>query len=543
MTNSLDDIAEAAESYLVIGSNTTAQHPVLGVRLRRAAQQRGAVIIVADPRSIPLTELATLHIRHRPGTDVALLNGIAHVLVRSGWVDQEFITGRTEGFAEYKTTLEKYPPDVAAEICGLSVEDIETAARLLWEHRPGAVLYAMGITQHISGVNNVLAIANLQMLLGNLGKPGSGVNPLRGQNNVQGACDMGGLPNVYPGYQSAAVEVHRDKFAAAWGYAPGLKPGLTLTEIFDAAGQGTIRAIYMVGENPAMTDPDVGHLVETLSKCEFLVCQDLFLNETSQLAHVILPAASFAERDGTFTNTERRVQRVRAAVAPPGEARPDWRILADLAPRLLRASGESRDGPYAGWDYASPSEVMTEIAALTPSYAGISYPRLEPNGLQWPCPSPDHPGTPILHTERFTRGQGRFVPVDYVPPSELADEEYPMILTTGRVLEHWHGRTMTSRTPLEQLNRSNRVTIHPEDAIRMGIDDGDRVRVISRRGEVHVHAEVSESVQPGLVFMTFHFAETNANILTHRTLEPTAKTPAFKVSAVRVERLDTARES
>ncbi len=541
MTNSLDDLAEHAQSYLVIGSNPTEQHPVLGARLRRAAQQRGAAIIVADPRAIPLTEVATLHIRHRPGTDVALLNGIAHVLLRSGWIDQDFVSARTEGFEELKATLDNYPPEVAAAFCQVNPEDIEAAARLLWERRPGAVLYAMGITQHISGVNNVLAIANLQMLLGNLGKPGSGVNPLRGQNNVQGACDMGGLPNVYPGYQSVAVEAHHDKFASAWGTAPGLTPGLSLTEIFDAAGEGTIRGLYMMGENPAMTDPDVGHLVEALSRCEFLVCQDIFLNETSRMAHVVLPAASFAEKDGTFTNTERRVQRVRAAVAPPGAARPDWQIIASLAPRLLRALGEDRSGPFARWGYSSPSEIMAEIAALTPIYAGVTYPRLEPNGLQWPCPSSDHPGTPILHVGTFTRGRGRFVRVDYTPPSELPDREFPLILTTGRVLEHWHGRTMTSRTPLEHLVHSDAVLIHPEDASRLAIRDGDRVRVTSRRGEVLARARVSESVQPGLVFMTFHFAHANANVLTHRTLEPTAKTPAFKVSAVRVEPLDRGR--
>jgi formate dehydrogenase alpha subunit len=539
MTNSIQDIAQESQCIFIIGSNTTEQHPVIGTKIRRAKRHRGAKLIVADPRRIDIAEYADLFLQHRPGTDIALLNGLMHVIIREGWHDETFIQDRTEGFEEFKAIVEKYTPDVTGEITGVPPEDIERAARMLAENRPGALLYAMGITQHIVGVSNVMSCANLQMLLGNMGVPGGGVNPLRGQNNVQGACDMGGLPNVYPGYQRVTDSAVRDKFEKAWGVPLSEQIGLTVTEMLKAAEEGQVRCLYVIGENPMVSDPDLNHVRYSLQNTEFIVVQDLFFTETCQFADVILPAASFAEKEGTFTNTERRIQRVRKAIPSPGEAQPDSWIITELAKRILQANAVTpNDGaPRAGWRYSKISEVMDEINELTPIYAGVTYQRLEAGAqLQWPVLDEDHPGTPILHASKFSRGLGRFAAVDHVPPSESPDDDYPLMLTTGRVIYHWHGGEMTHRARnLEAMYPDALVEINPKDALKANIDDGTLMKVASRRGEIVAKAQVTDRVEPGLIFTTFHFAESAANFLTNPALDPQAKIPEYKVCAVRIE--------
>jgi formate dehydrogenase alpha subunit len=539
MTNSIRDIAEDSRCVFIIGSNTTEQHPVIGTRIREARRQRGAKLIVADPRRIDITDYADLHLRHRPGTDIALINGLMHVIIREGWQDDEFIAGRTEGYEELRAVVAKYTPEAVSEITGVSVEDIEEAARMMAENRPGSLLYAMGITQHTVGVANVMSCANLQMLLGNMGVPGGGVNPLRGQNNVQGACDLGGLPNVYPGYQAVTDPAIREKFEKAWGVTLSDQVGLTVTEMLAAAEEGQVRCLYVIGENPMVTDPDLNHVRQALQQTEFLVVQDLFLTETVRFADVVLPAASFAEREGTFTNTERRVQRVRQAIEPPGEAREDAWIISEVAQRMIArgAASPSENAPHAGWAYDSAADVMDEVNVLSPIYAGITYHRLEEGAqLQWPVPSEDHPGTPILHVGKFSRGLGRFAALEHAPPDELPDEEYPLMLTTGRVIYHWHGGEMTRRSRnLIAMYPEALVEIHPRDADRAGIKDGELMKVASRRGEIVAKAEVTDRVEPGLIFSTFHFPESSANFLTNPVLDPQAKIPEFKVCAVRVE--------
>ncbi|MBC7237313.1 MAG: formate dehydrogenase subunit alpha [Chloroflexi bacterium] len=539
MTNSIDDIAERAAAYFIIGSNTTENHPVIGARIRRAVKKRGAKLIVADPRRIPLTEMATLHLRQRPGTDIALLNGIMYVLIAENLYDAEYVARRTEGFEQLKEVVALYPPDRVQEITGVLAEQIVEAAHILAENRPGALLYAMGITQHTTGHQNVLACADLQMLLGNVGVPGGGVNPLRGQNNVQGACDMGCLVDVYPGYQSVGDLQNQHKFANAWGKTSGTQPGLTLTEMLNAADRGAVRGLFVLGEDPAMTDPDLNHARQALDKVEFLVVQEILPTETTAYADAILPGAAFAEKEGTFTNTERRVQRVRQAVDPPGKARPDWQILAELGRRMQQRLGlDPEAAPYAAWRYTSPEDIMDEIATLTPIYAGIRYERLETEGgLQWPVPTLEHPGTPILHETRFSRGLGRFVGVEWVPPAEEPDDEYPFVLTTGRVLYHFHGGAMSRRSEgLNALYPEAQVELNAADARALGIHSGDRVRITSRRGQITARAQVVERLDPGVIFIPFHFHEAAANLLTNAALDPVAKIPELKVCAVRLEK-------
>jgi formate dehydrogenase alpha subunit len=537
MTNSMDDVVEHAQSIFIIGSNTTEQHPVLGMRLRRAAKERGLPIVVADPRDVPIVEAAVLHLRLRPGTDVALLNALAHVLIASGWVDAAFVAARTEGFQAFADSVEDATPERAAAVTGVGAADIRRAARILWQHRPGALLFAMGITQHTCGTDNAFACTNLQLLLGNLGVAGGGVNPLRGQNNVQGACDMGALPDVLPGYQPVAEPAVRTRFAEAWGASVPDRAGLTVTEMLDGALDGRIRALWILGENAAMTDPDLAHVRRCLKACQFLVVQEIFPSETARFAHVVLPAAASAERAGTFTSTERRVQRFEPAVPPPGEARPDWWIIAEIGKRIGRLLGSPRrSAPWAGWTYGDPAAIMDEVAAMTPSYGGITHSRLGRDGLQWPCPGPAHPGTPILHVDQFPRGRARFTPVAYRPAAEVPDAAFPLVLTTGRVLEHYHSGTMTRRVPaLDWLVPEASVEVHPRDAARFGVADGDRVHLRSRRGAVTARARVTPGISEGAVFMAFHFAEAAANELTHAALDPVAKIPEYKVCAVALE--------
>ncbi len=542
MTNTIADIAEESQCIFIIGSNTTENHPVIGTKIRRAKRHRGAKLIVADPRRIDITQYADLHLQHRPGTDLALLNGLMHIILREGWEDEAFIRERTEGFDELKRIVSKYTPEATSEITGVPVEDLELAAQMLGENRPGALLYAMGITQHTTGVANVMACANLQMLLGNVGVPGGGVNPLRGQNNVQGACDMGGLPDVFPGYQKVTDANARAKFEAAWGVKLPDYAGLTVTEMLNAAQAGEVKCLYIIGENPMTSEPDLNHTRHSLNSTEFIVVQDLFMSETAQFADVIFPAAASAEKEGAFTNTERRVQRVRKAVEPPGEAKPDDWIIIQIARRMLAlgATTPDPDAPWASWDYENVADIWKEINALTPIYAGVTWERLEAGEqLHWPVPSPDHPGTPILHTTKFSRGLGRFIANDHVPPAERPDDEFPLVLTTGRVLYHWHGGEMTHRARgLEAMYPQALVEINPKDARKAGIQDGDLIKVASRRGEIISRAQVTDRVEPGLIFTTFHFAEAAANFLTNPALDPYAKIPEFKVAAVRVEKVE-----
>ncbi len=525
MTNSMDDL-EKAGCILVIGSNTTEGHPIVGLRIKKAVMQNGCRLIVAEPRHIRLCYYADQWVQQRPGTDVALLNGMMNVIISEGLADEEFIRERTEGFEEFKKVVEEYTPERAAEICGVEPDDIRRAARTFAAAESAAIVYAMGITQHTTGVDNVLTLANLAMLTGNLGKEGAGVNPLRGQNNVQGACDVGALPNVFTGYQPVSDAKVRDRFEAAWkvDYLSG-NAGLTLMEMMDGAHKGNIDVLYIMGENPVISDPDTGHLIAALEKVDFLAVQDIFLTETARYADVVLPAASFAEKEGTFTNTDRRVQRVRKAVEPPGEARDDSWIIAQIASRL----------GYDMGDVSAP-RVMEEIASLTPSYAGITYPRLDGLGeLRWPCPDAEHPGTPILHVGKIARGKGLFSPVEFKPPAEMPDDEYPLVLTTGRLLIHYHTGTMTRRVKaLDELVPRNRAWVNPSDAERLGIKEGQDIALQSRRGAIKIEARVTDKVGEGMVFVPFHFGESPANALTNPALDPVAKIPEFKVAAVRI---------
>jgi predicted molibdopterin-dependent oxidoreductase YjgC len=451
-----------------------------------------------------------------------------NVIISEGLEDRDFIQERTEGYEELRQLVEAYTPERVEEISGIPADGLREAARMYAQNKPAAILYAMGITQHTTGTDNVKSCANLAMLTGNVGVPGGGVNPLRGQNNVQGACDLGGLPNVYPGYQAVTSPVSRDKFEKAWD-VQGLSDeiGLTVTAMIDGACAGTTRALFVMGENPMLSDPDINHVRQCLEDVPFLVVQDIFLTETAELADVVLPAASFAEKEGTFTGTDRRVQRVRKAIAPVGDAKADWKILCLLAQRM----GAS------GFDFTSAEGVMDEIAALTPIYGGVSYERLEREGsLQWPVPSDDHPGTPYLHKGKFSRGLGRFHAIEFREAVELPDDAYPFILTTGRMMFHWHTGTMTRRSEkLEQEASEAYVELHPDDAERIGLNGNDRVRVASRRGEIELSARITSRIRPGVVFIPFHYAEAAANVLTNSALDPTAKIPEYKVCAVKVE--------
>lgn len=541
MSNSIADVTQQAKVFFVIGSNTTEQHPVIGMKIRQAVKQRDAILIVADPRQIPLVEFATLHLQHKPGTDIALINGLMYLILENGWEDRAFIEERTEGFEEFKAVVKQYPPERVSEITGVPENLLREAAQIMGTTKPMAVLWAMGITQHTSGVYNVMALANLQMLLGNMGIPGGGVNPLRGQNNVQGACDMGGLPNVYPAYQPVTNLEAAQKFASAWGTPMSTKVGMTVTEMIPAALDGKIKALYIMAEDPMMSDPDTNHVRECLEACEFIVLQDIFYTETAPYADVLLPGVSFAEKCGTFTNTERRIQLVRQALQPLGEARPDWQILIEVANRMLTNPSSQRivdlEAPYARWDYANPSQVMDEINALAPSYAGVKYTRLEGGEtFQWPVKDEHHPGTPILHVGKFARGLGKFAAVEYIPAAELPDENYPLILSTGRVLYHWHGGELSRRSQgLLEIYPKPLIEIHPEDAEKIGLNGHRRVRVTSRRGSIEAEAWITDRVLPGMVYANFHFPEASANVLTIAALDPIAKIPEYKVCAVRVE--------
>ncbi len=528
MTNSIREIGNAA-CVFAIGTNTSESHPVIALEIKKAVD-RGGKLIVGNPRGIRLTTFSDVWLRHAPGTDVPLLLGMAKVIVDEGLEDKEFIASRCENFDDLLASLKNVKLDEVEKITGVPQETIKAAARMYATNKPATILYTMGITQHTTGTDNVMAIAYLAMLTGNLGKPSSGVNPLRGQNNVQGACDMGALPNVYPAYQSVADANNKAKFEVAWGTALSDKVGLTVTEMMDAAYQGKIKAMYIIGENPPISEPDANHAVAALRKLDFLVVQDIFMTETAREADVVFPATSFAEKDGTFTNTERRVQMVRKAIEAVGESKPDWLITSLLAQKM----------GARGFEYRNSSEIMTEINKLAPIYGGITHQRLDKGGLQWPCPNTDHPGTPILHVNTFTRGKGRFMPLAYKPPAEMPDAAYPLTLTTGRSLYQYHTGTMTRKVKgLNELLNENLLEINPVDAEKLHVVNGEMVKVSSRRGTIRAKTKITDVSPAGVVYMNFHFAESAANILTNAAVDPVSKIPEFKVCAVKVEKLVT----
>ena len=525
MTNSISEIRNT-DAMFVIGSNTTENHPIIGAVMKQA-KKRGAKLIVADPRRIELAEYADVFLQLKPGTNIALLNGLMNVIIENGLQNDEYIKNRTENYEELKEIVKDYTPEKVAEICGVKAEDIVNAAIIYAQADKAGIYYTMGVTQHSTGTNAVMSISNLALLCGNVGVESAGVNPLRGQNNVQGACDMGGLPGDLPGYQKVFKPEVIQKFEDAWGAKLSGKVGATIGEMFEGIEKDEIKFLYIMGENPVVSDPDTNHVKKVLSHADFVVVQDIFMNETAEFADVILPAAAFAEKDGTFSNTERRVQRVRKAVNPPGDAKADWEILMNIMNRMGYAK-----------NYVNPSEIMDEIASLTPSYGGINYDRLENESIQWPCLDENHPGTKYLHEKAIARGRGLFMPVDYVVSAEMPSEEYPLIMTTGRILYHYHTRTMTGREDgLNQLAPESFVEINPATANRLSILDGERVRLVSRRGEVETTARITEIIDDGVVFMPFHFAEGSANYLTNTVKDEIAKIPELKVAAVRVEKI------
>ncbi len=529
MSNSMNETIDA-DCILVTGSNTTEAHPVASLDIKAAARERGARLIVVDPRRIEIADFATLWLRQRPGTDVVVFTAMCKVILDEALVDWNFVEERTENLEALVEALEDFSLEEAERISGVPAEDIATAARWYANAERAMIFWGMGISQSSHGVDNALSLINLAMLAGHLGKRSTGLNPLRGQNNVQGASDMGVLPNVFTTYQKTDDEEIVQKFERAWGARLTRVPGMVATEIVPAAAEGRVKAMLIMGENPMMSEPDLHHTEKALRNLEFLCAIDIFMNETGEIADVVLPAASLAEKDGTTTNTDRRVQRIRKAVEPPGQARADWRVLADLATRMGYPM-----------NYNHPREIFDEMRTVTPGYAGINYERIEQQGIQWPCPTEDHEGTPYLYADGFPRGLGKFFPLEYRPPVELPDEEYPYVLSTGRILYHWHGGTISRESPsLAGIYPKGVVEIHPEDGLKLGLESGDWMKVASRRGEVVAEAKLTDRSPLGVVFISFHWKEAAANVLTINELDPVAKIPEYKYCAVNVQKVAAA---
>jgi formate dehydrogenase alpha subunit len=527
MTNSIGGF-EGCDVVLVTGSNTTEQHPLIGSRIINRVKE-GATLILVDPRAVQLQKHAKYHLPQTSGSDVAWINSMMHTIIKEGLENKEFVKNFTEDFEELKkvVTKDEYAPENTEKITGIPAEPLKAAARAYAQSKKSSIVYSMGITQHTTGVDNVKSLANLSMLTGNIGRASTGVNPLRGQNNVQGACDVGALVNVYCGYQKVTDAAAKDKFEKAWG-VKGIsdKVGATVTMVPNLALEGKVKALYIMGENPMVSDPNISHVEKGLKALDFLVVQDIFLTETAQLADVVLPGVSYAEKDGTYTNTERRVERIRKAVEAVGNSKQDWEIICEIATR----SGYKMS-------YPSPKEIFDELAELSPIYHGMSFDRLEENfGLQWPCPDKNHPGTPFLHKDgNFKRGKGKFFAVEFKPPAEMPDNEYPLVLTTGRNYFHWHTRTLTRRTSsLEREVPESYVEINPVDAKKYKVRNESLIQVSSRRGTITVRAKVTEVPKVGTVFIPFHFAEGAANRLTIDALDPGAKIPEYKVCAVKI---------
>ncbi|MBF8267052.1 MAG: fdhA6 [Dehalococcoidia bacterium] len=526
MSNSIAEL-EDAPLILAAGTNTTESHPVISLRVKKAVS-KGAKLIVVDPRKIELTDFATRWLRLKVGTDIPLYNAMAHVIIEEGLYNKEYVAARTAGLEEMREFLKEYTPEYAEEITGVPAEEIVAAAREYAAARPASIIYTLGITEHSCGVHNVQSLANLALLCGNFGVENGGVNPLRGQNNVQGAGDVGCLPNLLPGYQRVGDDKARQRWEREWGVELNPRPGITKVAAIDEVLKGKLRAMYIMGENTVVSDANANKARRALEAVEFLVVQDLFLTETALLADVVLPAAAFAEVDGTFTNTERRVQRVRKAVEPPGQAKADWLILSELATRM---------GYVQSYDH--PSQIWDELARNTPILAGISYGRLGQEGLQWPCPTPDHPGTRYLHKDVFPSEKGYLQMVPHVPLAEPPDDEYPLVLTTGRRRPNYHTNTQTGRARgFDTLSPHEWVEVSPHDALEMGLSDGEEVRVVSRRGRVQAPIKITDRSPAGVVFMSFHFPQTTlTNALTTDLHDPITETPEFKACAVRVEKL------
>lgn len=522
MTNSFSEIADA-ELVMVVGSNTTTAHPVAGYKIRQAARNKTKLIVI-DPRRIELAEEADYWLRLNPGTDIPLLNGLMHIILKENLQNQEYIEQRIENFDELKATVEKYNPQYVSELTGIDVDTLYEVARLYAKTDKAMIFYTLGITEHVCGTNNVMSIANLAMITGHLGRPSVGVNPIRGQNNVQGACDMGALPNVYPGYQAVTNPACQEKFEKAWGVSLPNKNGLMIPAMFEAANHGDLKAMFILGENPVLTDPNSNHIRSGLDNLEFLVVEELFFTETAEYADVVLPSASFAEVDGTFTNTERRVQRVRKAIEPlAGQGA--WKAIVDLTNKM---------GYFE--EYESPKDIFAEMASLTPSYKGISYERLENESLQWPCPDENHPGTQFLHANTFTKGKGTLKAIDHIPPAELPDEEYPFLLSTGRILYHYNVTTPYSASIYSLWNKEY-AQINPIDAEKLDLKQGDMIKVSSRRGEANAYVEVTDKVMPGSTWMSFHYKESPTNAVTSDAIDPITQTGEYKVCAVKIEKI------
>jgi formate dehydrogenase alpha subunit len=522
MTNSINEIPDA-EMLLLIGTNTTEAHPIIGYKMKQAVR-KGAKLVVVDPRRTELAEIADYWLRLRPGTDIPLINGLMHIMIEEKLYDQEFVSERTENFEALKETVAKYTPEYVSELSGISVNDLYAVARLYAGTDKAMLFYTLGITEHVCGTHNVMSTANLAMLTGHLGRPCTGVNPLRGQNNVQGACDMGALPNVYTAYQKVTDPAMAEKFSKAWGAPMPDNVGLMIPDMFEKANSGEVKAMYILGENPVLTDPNSNHIRSGLAKLDFLVVQELFLTETAEYADVVLPAASFAETDGTFTNTERRVQRVNQAIAPlPGQT--NWQTLSALFNKMSYPV-----------HYQSAEEIFNEMASLSPSYAGITYERIEHNGLQWPCPTSEHAGTKFLHAGKFSRGKGLFQAIEHTPPAELPDDDYPLLLSTGRILYHYNVTTPYS-AGISSMWNEEFAEVNPEDALRLKLHTGDMTRVSSRRGVITTKVKVTDRVPPGMIWMSFHYSASPSNALTSAALDPITHTGEYKVCGVKVEKV------
>jgi len=539
MSNTAAEVIHS-DVFIVTGSNTAETHPIIALQMKAAVEKHGAKLIVVDPRCVEMVNWSALWLPEKPGTDVPVFSAISHVILKERLYNQDFIDRRTEGFDEFAKSMEKFTPEYAEAISGVDRNLIVQAARMYAGAKNAAIYWALGIPEHSHGTDNAMSLIHLALLTGHIGRQGTGLNPLRGQNNVQGASDSGAMPWHYPGYQRVDDEASARKFEQAWNIEPGglnRRLGLTTTEIMSEVRPGGVRALHIMGENPMMSEPNLNHTRHMVEQLEFLSVQDLFINETGAYADVFLPAASWAEKEGTFTNTDRRVQRVRKALEPRGEARADWQIICDFARRIEKKLGRSQS---AFWDYPSPGEVLEEMGRVVPEYAGVKYPRIEKQGLQTPVWDDSHPGTSYLFAETFPRGRGKFYDIDYVPSVEMPDEEYPFILTTGRLLEHWHGGTLTRHSKLDELNPQARIEINPADGARLKIVDGQAVRVSSRRGTIVLRAWVTQRTTVGVVFIPMHFAEAAANLLTIDALDPLAKIPEYKACAVRIVPADRA---
>ena len=532
MTNPIEDITRKPDVIMLVGSNPEEAHPVVGMQIRQAVQ-RGCKLIVVDPREIDLAKKADVHLKLRPGTNVAFANGMMHIIIEEGLQDTKFIEERTEGYEKIREIVKDYTPEKVAEICHIDPDDLRKAALMYAKADKAPIIYCLGVTEHSTGTEGVMSMSNMALLVGKLGREGCGVNPLRGQNNVQGACDMGAQPGDFPGYQKVKNPEVIAKFEKAWGVELNKEHGTHATDIFPKAIKGEVKGLYIYGEDPVVTDADTTHIIKALESLDFFVLQELFMTETAQYADVILPGVSYAEKEGTFTNTERRVQRVRKAVELEGEMRLDTDIIIDLMNRMGYPQ-----------PHLTAAEIMDEISSLTPSFGGISHARLDSEevggkGLQWPCPSKDHPGTPIMHVGKFTRGLGWFYPAEYIPSAELPDEEYPIVLMTGRILYHYTTRAMTGKTKgLMEIEGKSFIEMNYKDADALGIKNGDKVKVSSRRGQIETIARVGKKVSQGETWMPFHFPDGNANWLTNAALDKYARIPEYKVCAIKIEKAE-----